>query len=376
MRLRPLLVACTLLAVLVPAVSAQAQASRTWVSGTGDDVNPCSLAAPCKTFAGAISKTAEGGEINAKDSGGFGSVTITKALTIDTRSAHGGIAAGGGSGITINAGADDDVVLRGLDINGHGPTFGSCSPYGGYHGVSVLAARSVRIEDTAIGRFGTTGLRVVPTTADTKVLVNRVDISQSCGEGINVAPGAGRKADVTVTDSSIFQTGTGLRAAEGAHVWLRDSTIFGNAVGLATAGNGIIDSYWGTNQIAGNTTDGAPTNVLDAPPAPGTTIVKETVVERVPTPVAAAPASTPAPAPVVVPPVAVSRCVVPSLTGLTLAKARARLVAADCTLGRVTRRTTRSTKRIGRVTAQRTKAGSRLAAGRAVAVTVGRRRAR
>src|SRR5712691_3114554 len=62
---------------------AQAQATRTWVSGVGDDANPCSRTAPCKTFAGAISKTAACGEISVLDPGGFGAVTITKSITID-----------------------------------------------------------------------------------------------------------------------------------------------------------------------------------------------------------------------------------------------------------------------------------------------------
>src|SRR6202046_3797494 len=71
-----------LLPVLVP-VPAHAQATRTWVSGVGDDANPCSRTAPCKTFAGAIGQTAAGGEIDALDPGGFGEVTITKSITID-----------------------------------------------------------------------------------------------------------------------------------------------------------------------------------------------------------------------------------------------------------------------------------------------------
>src|SRR5262245_4902952 len=74
-------------------VPAQAQATRTWISGVGDDANPCSRTAPCKTFAGAISKTAASGEINVIDPGGFGSVTITKAITIDGNSAHASILA-------------------------------------------------------------------------------------------------------------------------------------------------------------------------------------------------------------------------------------------------------------------------------------------
>src|SRR5688500_34309 len=97
---------------------AQAQATRTWVSGVGDDVNPCSRTAPCKTWAGAISKTAAGGEINALDAGGFGSVTITKAITIDGGESFASILASGTNGVTINAASTDTVTLRNLDING------------------------------------------------------------------------------------------------------------------------------------------------------------------------------------------------------------------------------------------------------------------
>src|SRR6187200_87947 len=96
---------------------AQAQATRTWVSGVGDDVNPCSRTAPCKTFAGAISKTAAGGEINCLDPGGFGAVSIIKSMTIDCDYTEGGALAGG-NGIVVNAGAADVVKLRGLDIFG------------------------------------------------------------------------------------------------------------------------------------------------------------------------------------------------------------------------------------------------------------------
>src|SRR5438094_4946195 len=95
---------------------AHAQASRTWVSGVGDDVNPCSRTAPCKTFAGAISKTAAGGEIDALDPGGFGAVTITKAITIDGHNTMTSVLASGGNGIVISAGATDIVTLRGLSI--------------------------------------------------------------------------------------------------------------------------------------------------------------------------------------------------------------------------------------------------------------------
>src|SRR5436853_4753463 len=95
------------------------QASRTWVSGVGDDANPCSRTAPCKTFAGAISKTAAGGEIDALDPGGFGAVTITKAITIDGGGGQvASVLVSGTNGIVVQAGSSDVVILRNLRLNG------------------------------------------------------------------------------------------------------------------------------------------------------------------------------------------------------------------------------------------------------------------
>src|SRR5687768_11185328 len=111
-----------ILFTLALGVFAQAQATRTWVSGVGDDVNPCSRTAPCKTYAGAISKTAAGGEISVLDPGGYGTLTATKSITVD-----GGTGAGWGStlaalttGFIINAAQTDIVHLRNLSINGNG----------------------------------------------------------------------------------------------------------------------------------------------------------------------------------------------------------------------------------------------------------------
>src|SRR5262245_14867135 len=113
-------VATLIVLFVVPATSALAQATRTWVSGVGDDANPCSRTAPCKTFAGAISKTAAGGEINALDPAGFGAVTITKSITISATGVEAGVLVSGTNGIIINAGTNDRVVLDGLDIEGLG----------------------------------------------------------------------------------------------------------------------------------------------------------------------------------------------------------------------------------------------------------------
>src|SRR3982751_2767192 len=109
-----------LLIMLTFSVAAQAQATRTWVSGVGDDANPCSRTAPCKTFAGAISKTAAGGEINALDPGGFGGVTITKPITISGTGTHASILVSGAHGVTINAGLGDTVTLRNISLQGVG----------------------------------------------------------------------------------------------------------------------------------------------------------------------------------------------------------------------------------------------------------------
>ena len=120
---------------------AHAQATRTWVSGVGDDVNPCSRTAPCKTFAGAISKTAAGGEINCLDPAGFGAVTITKAITIDCLHTLGGVLAAATNGVIVNAVASDRIVLRGLDINGIGT---------GVDGIRFINGGSLHVENSVI----------------------------------------------------------------------------------------------------------------------------------------------------------------------------------------------------------------------------------
>ncbi|MDQ3800182.1 MAG: right-handed parallel beta-helix repeat-containing protein [Acidobacteriota bacterium] len=124
---------------------ANAQATRTWVSGVGDDANPCSRTAPCRTFAGAISKTANGGEMNALDPGGFGPVNVTKSMTIDgSNVGHAAILASGANGILINASANDTIILRNLTINGAGT---------GINGIRILAAKAVYIENCRIFNF-------------------------------------------------------------------------------------------------------------------------------------------------------------------------------------------------------------------------------
>src|SRR4051812_7752309 len=140
---RTILYAAALLGgTAIQATPAFAQATRTWVSGVGDDVNPCSRTAPCKTFAGAISKTAAGGEINCLDPGGFGAVTITKSLTISCQYTEGGALAGG-NGVVVNAAATDVVVLRGLDFFGVNPPT---------NGIRFIAGGALHVQDCTIKR--------------------------------------------------------------------------------------------------------------------------------------------------------------------------------------------------------------------------------
>jgi hypothetical protein len=209
---------------LLPAVPASAQATRTWVSGVGNDVNPCSRTAPCKTFAGAISKTATGGEINVLDPGAFGAVTITKSITISSEGFEAGVLATlGSSGITINAPSTADVVLRGLDIEGAGS---------GANGIRFLAGRSLHVEDCTINNFSQKGITFEPNTAaelyvrDTVVRNSQVSAVNSGGILVKpTATGSARGAlDNVRLDNNLF----GLRVEGGVDLVVRNSVADGN----------------------------------------------------------------------------------------------------------------------------------------------------
>src|SRR5438477_521820 len=170
---------------------AQAQATRTWVSGVGDDANPCSRTAPCKTFAGAISKTATGGEISVLDPGGFGAVTIGKGITINGTGTLAGILNSlGVNGIVVNAPATDTVIIREISINGAGT---------GANGVSASGANTqFNIDDTTIAHCTTTGLR------------------SSAGDSIRVS------------DSMIANNNTGINPNGGAIDSFQGNSLMGN----------------------------------------------------------------------------------------------------------------------------------------------------
>jgi hypothetical protein len=294
---------CLLMANADPAA---AQATRTWVSGVGDDVNPCSRTAPCKTFAGAISKTAAGGEIDCLDPGGFGGVTITKSITIDC-GFTGGVLVAGTNAIVVN-GSNIIVIIRNLAI------FGDTN---GLAGINFISGFSLEVDNVYIYGFSggaATGINFAPNTANSVLQVNNSTITTNgiaptTGGGIAVAPAAGGSATVAIHNSKIENNAVGIAAAStsgaitmtvrdstvannrsfgvitaagspinllldratisnnfdtgvrsiGANsiVRINNSVITGNATGVSASGGGVLRSYK-NNAINGNTADGTP----------------------------------------------------------------------------------------------------------------------
>lgn len=250
----------TMLVPLLQATPAQAQATRTWVSGVGDDVNPCSRTAPCKTFAGAISKTAAGGEINCLDPGGFGAVTITKAMTISCPYTEGGALAGG-NGIVVNAAATDVVYLRGLDIFGVNPPT---------NGVRFIAGGTLHIEDSTIRRFNAAnsqGVSFQPSGASELYISNTTIATNGnaggTGGGILIQPTGTGSAKVVLKGVRVQgNDNTGLRVdttgntGPGIRIAIEDSHFDGNAQGIsvqaATAAVRIMVNGSTANYNAGN----------------------------------------------------------------------------------------------------------------------------
>jgi hypothetical protein len=197
-----LFIAAAMVGALALPASAFGQATRTWVSGVGDDANPCSRTAPCKTFAGAISKTAAKGEINVLDPGGFGGVTITKSITIDGEATEAGVLVSGTNAIVINAAATDTVALKGLDVNGLGT---------GLNGVRFLAGKRLRVQNTKIYGFVRNGIDFVPSTANAKLAAQNVRVHDNTGNGVFVNPqSSGGGAAATLRNVTAEDNGCGL----------------------------------------------------------------------------------------------------------------------------------------------------------------------
>ncbi len=238
MKMRGCFVAGVFVSLL--SVGAQAQATRTWVSGVGDDANPCSRTAPCKTFAGAISKTAAGGEINVLDPAGYGAVTITKSITISSVGFEAGVLVSGTNGIVVNAAATDFVVLRGLDFEGLGT---------GLNGISFLAGGSLTVEDCTINRFTQKGINFAPSGAAQLNVRNTVIRNQSAATGIGIAPAV--SAGALLDDVTIEGNLNGVAVSGNSKVLIRRSTLAANVNSglLATSGSVAVED----STISGNT---------------------------------------------------------------------------------------------------------------------------
>jgi hypothetical protein len=324
MHLSKLLIApAALLGLVSFSQFAAAQATRTWVSGVGDDVNPCSRTAPCKTFAGAISKTAAGGEIDCLDPGGYGTVTITKSITIDCGGTIGStLNSGGINGFVLNDSATASpgtivVTLRNLQVNGAGST-------PGLNGIRFISGNSLTVDNVFIeNQQNGNGIHIENQTGNVRVAINNTKIvntgNGTVGAGIQINPKGNGSAEVSINNTQLIRNTVGVRAdttnttgsidivisnsaakynrfhgfvaiggaagkarmfldgvvssnndGEGVrvanangNVRIGRSTVAYNTTGIALVGGGLIRSY-GDNFINGNADDG-PAPPIDAP---------------------------------------------------------------------------------------------------------------
>jgi hypothetical protein len=212
MKLKPILAAALFVAAFIAtAPSAHAQATRTWVSGVGSDANPGSRTAPDKTFAGAYSLTADGGEIDALDPGGFGAITLSKAMTLDGCASHAGVLVSGTPGIVIDdTTPGDTIILRRLDIDG---VSGIGAGFGGTTGVSIIAASNVVIEDCDIYGFTQYAVKVAP-SANCNVVIKDCTFT-NLGIGGVINAGTAGSVSISIRHTEISGTPIGIEASFG-----------------------------------------------------------------------------------------------------------------------------------------------------------------
>lgn len=286
--------------VLAASSFAAAQATRTWVSGVGDDVNPCSRTAPCKTFAGAISKTADGGEIDALDPGGYGAVTISnKGMTIDGAGTLASVLFSATNGITVNDTTNTKtIILRNLSLNGGGT---------GINGIRWLAGKTLIVENVVISGFTGNGIECPLTATGSKFFFNDVDIRNGSGAssiGINVSTTTGvltgsmdhvrvdrlitgiqvgahtfptirnsitfagttgivvvaSNSRATLENDILSENSVGLSVGAGSTALLSQTTITECSTGIVSAGT--LQSS-GNNRILGNSIDGATPTIVN-----------------------------------------------------------------------------------------------------------------
>jgi len=232
---------------------AHAQATRTWVSGVGDDVNPCSRTAPCKTFAGAISKTAQGGEINVLDPGGFGALTITKAISVISQFEAGVLVSFGSSGMIVNTPANAEVLLQGLDFEG----LGGSTQTPGAHGVRIISASKVTIQDCSIRNFAQNGISLAGPAGARALVQDTIILSNN--NGINVAGISGANNVALLVRTTIDNhPGISVNVAAGSALFSSASTMTGSLTSVALGAGATFTSF-GNNALQGT---GTPTTTI------------------------------------------------------------------------------------------------------------------
>ena len=240
--------ACFLLIVS----AASGQASRTWVSGVGDDANPCSRTAPCKTFAGAISKTAAKGEISVLDPGGYGAVTITKSITINGTGTLPGILAAGTNGIIINALSTDTVVIKNISIVGFGT---------GLNGIRVLNVGFLHVEGVEISGFAQKGISI-ESSGPSQVMIKDSFIRNNKtvnGGGILIVPGAAGSVTGTIDNVRSQQNTFGIKVQDRSNVTARNCDFSNNenngAIATSVSAAAVLNLE--TSVLANNRNAGA-----------------------------------------------------------------------------------------------------------------------
>jgi len=302
--MRRKLVSVTCAAIVGPLLHAAAYAAppsapptpqtRTYVSGTGSDSNACTVSAPCKTFQAALALTVAGGEIYVLNSANYGAVTINKSVSITSEGAVAGVLATSGVAVSINAGPNDVVNLRGLVIDGGNS---------GSMGVQFTAGQALNIQKTTVRNFTNAGVSFTPTTAST-ISASELIVTGNANNGIMISSAStavsgvlskvmstkngvgvlinGSTANVTMTDSvssnnnygvgssasavmvrnsTLSSNAVGLTADQSAIVRIGQSTITANGVGSTATNGGLVQSY-GNNNIVGNTSNGTLSSTL------------------------------------------------------------------------------------------------------------------
>ncbi len=253
------LLAC-LATFLFGATLMNAQATRTWVSGVGDDANPCSRTAPCKTFAGAISKTAPGGEIDALDPGGFGALTITKSITLDGGGGQvASVLVAGTNGITVAAGSTDVVAIRNLRLDG---LLGGGNANAGINGINVISGKFIMIQNCDIFGFSNNGINIATAGGQVAVEGTSSHNNGNSGLGINSTGNTLVSVDRSHFDQNVF----GVNAQNFSVVTVSNSTANGNSntgfIAAASAGTATMNLL---SCVAANNVGGIQAGLTGAP---------------------------------------------------------------------------------------------------------------